>query len=256
MDRLTELKNPNCTVHETKLLPLNIEYTPLKDLITDIDILSTYATSIHKISDPRTITSTKIHAVQDLSLSASGIIKNINNNVKLVKQEVQRLYTIKKETHAQLYNNILSQNMSRLKKYMDQIYVDRSFANDTQTKWDDMTRPNDHILQEQEQLNQNLENTIIDISDRHNEILELERNIKEVYELFNEMALLVNTQGEIIDNIETHVKKGLDMTEKGFTEITIAETYQNKARENMCCILIIVLIVLLIFSGIISAIIS
>lgn len=95
----------------------------------------------------------------------------------------------------------------------------------------------------------NLEDIIANIDDRHSEILKLERNIHEVFELFKDLSLLIDTQGSQIDSIDIHISKSGDFTKAGQVEIVKAEVYHNKARKYQCCcfaILIIILAIVLI----------
>jgi len=91
-----------------------------------------------------------------------------------------------------------------------------------------------------------LQNAVSDIEDRYKDIVKLENSVNQVHKLFLEMAILVQHQGEIIDNIELNIK-----TAKGHVinaEKNIIEAKKNiiSARKKKCCILIIVLVVLLV----------
>lgn len=46
-----------------------------------------------------------------------------------------------------------------------------------------------------------------DVLRKHAEIVKIERSIEEVAELFNDLAILVTAQGEVLDNIEDHVRR-------------------------------------------------
>uniref|UniRef100_A0A8C1WMF5 Syntaxin 2b n=1 Tax=Cyprinus carpio TaxID=7962 RepID=A0A8C1WMF5_CYPCA len=49
-----------------------------------------------------------------------------------------------------------------------------------------------------------------EIESRHKDILQLESSIKELHDMFVDMAMLVETQGEMIDNIEKNVTNAVD----------------------------------------------
>jgi len=52
-----------------------------------------------------------------------------------------------------------------------------------------------------------LANKFGDMEDRYKDIVKLENSVNQVHKLFMEMAILVQHQGEIIDNIEANVKE-------------------------------------------------
>jgi len=95
----------------------------------------------------------------------------------------------------------------------------------------------------------NLEDMVNDIESRHSNILQLEKQVLEVQELFLDLANLVSLQGETIVSIEDHISQSKVYTEDAATHIAEAEDYQKKARKRQCCIVIIVVVVLLVILG-------
>jgi len=95
-------------------------------------------------------------------------------------------------------------------------------------------------------ISETLQDVVRDIEDRHLDILKLERQVLEVYELFKDLATLVDIQQESLDVIENRVAKAKDYVEKGEKELAQAETYQKRSRKKTCCLLIILLIVLIV----------
>ena len=49
---------------------------------------------------------------------------------------------------------------------------------------------------------QQAKQTLVDIEARHKNVLRLENNIKELHDMFVDMAMLMESQGTMIDNIE------------------------------------------------------
>jgi syntaxin 1B/2/3 len=94
-------------------------------------------------------------------------------------------------------------------------------------------------------ISENLQDVVRDIEDRHLDILKLERQVLEVYELFKDLATLVDIQQESLDVIENRVAKAKAYVEKGEKELVKAEGYQKKSRKKQCCLLIILLAVLI-----------
>eukprot|EP00033_Pygsuia_biforma_P000151 GCRY01000195.1.p1 GENE.GCRY01000195.1~~GCRY01000195.1.p1 ORF type:complete len:307 (-),score=82.69 GCRY01000195.1:756-1676(-) len=82
-----------------------------------------------------------------------------------------------------------------------------------------------------------------EIQERHREILRLEQSINELHQLFVDMAILVDAQGNLIDHIEMNISKSVAFTEKGVEEMKKAVKHQKKARKKMCFLIIILLVV-------------
>jgi syntaxin 1B/2/3 len=95
-------------------------------------------------------------------------------------------------------------------------------------------------------ISENLQDVVRDIEDRHLDILKLERQVLEVYELFKDLATLVDIQQESLDVIENRVQKAKSYVEKGEVELVKAEKHQKGARKKQCCLLILLLAILIV----------
>jgi len=92
------------------------------------------------------------------------------------------------------------------------------------------------------------EAALSDIQNRHNEIVKLERILTELHEMFVDMSLMLESQGEVIDGIDTNVQKAMNHTEKAVEELKQARRYQcqyykKQVWMGICCLIIIALIV-------------
>jgi len=83
--------------------------------------------------------------------------------------------------------------------------------------------------------------TLADIEARHNDIIKLETSIRELHDMFMDMAMLVESQGEMIDRIEYHVEHAVDYVQTATQDTKKALKYQSKARRKkfmlLACIL-------------------
>ncbi|XP_031703275.1 syntaxin-11a [Anarrhichthys ocellatus] len=72
---------------------------------------------------------------------------------------------------------------------------------------------------------------------RHKELLELEGRIRDIHELFSQMAQLVEEQGCMLDNIEANVGATQDYVDKATVQIKKAVKYQknNPCKKLFCC---------------------
>ncbi|KAG8597449.1 hypothetical protein GDO81_002284 [Engystomops pustulosus] len=85
-----------------------------------------------------------------------------------------------------------------------------------------------------------------EIESRHKDIMKLESSIRELHDLFMDIAMLVETQGEMINNIEKNVENAVDYIEHAKEETKKAVKYQSKSRRKMIFIIICVVVLLLI----------
>jgi t-SNARE complex subunit (syntaxin) len=87
------------------------------------------------------------------------------------------------------------------------------------------------------------------IEERHVDILRLEQQVHEVYELFRDLATLVDLQQESMDVIERRIRTAGEYTHKAEEELGNAEKLQKKARKCQCYLLgccIVILVVILV----------
>jgi syntaxin 1A len=96
---------------------------------------------------------------------------------------------------------------------------------------------------------QQAKQTLADIEARHADIIKLENSIRELHDMFMDMAMLVESQGEMIDRIEFHVSGALEYVEEAVKDTKKAMEYQRRARRKQLCILICVLITLIFFGS-------
>ncbi|XP_060787259.1 syntaxin-1A isoform X2 [Neoarius graeffei] len=91
-----------------------------------------------------------------------------------------------------------------------------------------------------------------EIESRHKDIIRLESSIKELHDMFVDMAMLVETQGEMIDNIENNIRNAVEYVGKANEEVKKAVRYQKSARRkivhvaicgSVCLILLLIIIV-------------
>ncbi|XP_061599608.1 syntaxin-11a [Cololabis saira] len=76
-----------------------------------------------------------------------------------------------------------------------------------------------------------------EIENRHKELLELEGRIRDIHELFFQMALLVEQQGCMLDNIQANVGATQDYVAKAAVQIKRAVVYKksNPCKKLFCC---------------------
>lgn len=95
-------------------------------------------------------------------------------------------------------------------------------------------------------ISENLQDVVRSIEERHLDILRLEQQVLEIYELFKDLATLVDLQQESLDVIEQHIMKTQAYTEKAEQDLHDAEDYQKKARSRQCCCIMVLMIILVV----------
>jgi len=89
-----------------------------------------------------------------------------------------------------------------------------------------------------------VENAVQDIQSKYEDIKKLEQGVEEIFKLFNDLATLIQLQGEMLDSIEANVQQANDYMGKAIKHLVNAKKWWQKARCKMCCILICVVIIL------------
>jgi len=105
------------------------------------------------------------------------------------------------------------------------------------------------IIMETQQAKQSL----ADIEARHRDIIKLENSIRELHDMFMDMAMLVESQGEMIDRIEFNVEKSVDYVDTAVADTKKALKYQSKARRKKLIIIAIGVAILIVIIIIIAA---
>lgn len=102
-------------------------------------------------------------------------------------------------------------------------------------------------------ISENLQDTIRDIEERHHDIMKLEQQVLEVYELFKDLATLVDLQQESLDVIENRITNAKAYAIKAEDQLMQAEGHQKKARRKKCCLLVVLLVIVVIMLSAIIA---
>ncbi|KEH39018.1 hypothetical protein MtrunA17_Chr2g0322801 [Medicago truncatula] len=85
--------------------------------------------------------------------------------------------------------------------------------------------------------------TVEEIQERHDAVKEIEKKLLDLHQIYLDMAVLVEAQGEILDNIESQVNNAVDHVQRGTTALQSAKKLQKNSRKWMCIAIIILLII-------------
>ncbi|KAK3866926.1 hypothetical protein Pcinc_027557, partial [Petrolisthes cinctipes] len=207
----------------------------LEDIMAEFKVL---ATRVKK----------SINEIAQETQTIDGDNNNANQRIKKTQHSTlsRRFVDVMKEFNI-VQTDYGDKCKSRLKRQLD--ITGRSVTED---ELDDMLESGNveifsqGIIMETQQAKQQL----ADIEARHADIIKLENNIKELYELFMNMAVLVESQGEVVDRIENHVCQAQEYVATAKVETAQAVRYQTKARKKMIligvCLAVLLLIVIII----------
>ncbi|XP_055746912.1 syntaxin-4-like [Salvelinus fontinalis] len=86
-----------------------------------------------------------------------------------------------------------------------------------------------------------------EIESRHDEILKLERSIRDLHDMFQYLAMEVEAQGEMVNRIEANIINSTNYVEKAVADTAKAVTYQNRARNKkiwiaLCCAILLLIL--------------
>uniref|UniRef100_A0A0E0L8D5 t-SNARE coiled-coil homology domain-containing protein n=1 Tax=Oryza punctata TaxID=4537 RepID=A0A0E0L8D5_ORYPU len=88
--------------------------------------------------------------------------------------------------------------------------------------------------------------TLQEIQERHDTVKEIERKLLELQQIFLDMSVLVEAQGEILDNIESQVSGAAEHIQTGTNLLQKARFLQKNTRKWTCIGIVILLIIILI----------
>eukprot|EP00250_Pteridium_aquilinum_P017231 c23516_g1_i1 orf=606-1532(-) len=87
--------------------------------------------------------------------------------------------------------------------------------------------------------------TIMEIQERHDAAMEMEKSLLELHQIFMDMAVLVDSQGEQLNDIEHYVSQANAYIDRGAQQLKSAKQYQRSTRKWMIIALIILLLLIL-----------
>ncbi|XP_076307137.1 syntaxin-1A-like isoform X13 [Tachypleus tridentatus] len=213
------------------------------------------------LSAPQTDEKVK-QELEDLMADIKKSANKVRTKLKVMEQNIEQLeqtsmmsadFRIRKTQHSMLsqrfvevmtdYNKTQTDYRERCKSRIQrQLEISKVTTNDELEEMLESGNPaifTQGIIMETQQAKQ----TLADIEARHNDIIKLENSIRELHDMFMDMAMLVESQGEMIDRIEYQVEHAKDYIEAAKQDTKKALVYQSKARRKQIIIIILVLVV-------------
>ncbi|XP_060795834.1 syntaxin-4 [Neoarius graeffei] len=95
-----------------------------------------------------------------------------------------------------------------------------------------------------------------EIESRHDEILKLEKSIKDLHDMFQYLAMEVEAQGEMVNRIEDNIINSSNYVEKAVDNTTAALVSQKKATKKKLWIAVCIAILILILAIVLAVVFS
>jgi len=95
-------------------------------------------------------------------------------------------------------------------------------------------------------VNDQVKTTYAKVAGKYQDVLALEQSVAELHQMFLDMALLTEQQGELLDQIEFQVKQAGDYIEDANVDVYESIQYQKKIRKKQCIILLIVVVAIIV----------
>ncbi|CCE62190.1 hypothetical protein TPHA_0C00330 [Tetrapisispora phaffii CBS 4417] len=171
-------------------------------------------------------------------IAKDKIIRDIRSSIKEF-QNLQKRYTalikrINEKARLQLENKhaLLVEEENEATQHVGQAPVQIQNKN--------IVIPRESINNEEFAYQQNL------IRQRDEEIINIERGITEINDIFTDLSNVIQDQGMIVDNIEANIYSTLDNTQLASNELNKAMRYQRKS-SKWCLYLLMILTIMLFF---------
>ncbi|CAD8159120.1 unnamed protein product [Paramecium octaurelia] len=89
-----------------------------------------------------------------------------------------------------------------------------------------------------------LTNAVSDIQEKYKDIQQLEKSVQLVRQLWQDLAILVETQGQSTNNIEISLTSAKSYINRAKDELSNAEGDHQSAKKKVCCIILIGVVIL------------
>ncbi|KAD7478180.1 hypothetical protein E3N88_01316 [Mikania micrantha] len=159
----------------------------------------------------------------------NGLRKQLQSSMKSFNELRQKMASEHRETVERRYYTVTGEKP-------DEGVVDKLIS----------TGESETFLQKaiQEQGRGQVMETILEIQERHDALTVIERNLKELHQVFMDMAVLVESQGEQLDDIESHVNRANSFVRNGAHQLQVARKKQLNTRKWTCFGILLLLIII------------
>ncbi|XP_061580385.1 syntaxin-3 [Cololabis saira] len=273
-DRLAQLKEKSDGAGDDIEVPVESEafmddfFVQIEDIRTSIDKMDESVTEIKKLYSSILSAPTPDQKTQDSVETLTNEIKKSANNARNKLKNIERQLESNKDERASADLRIRKSQQAILAKKFVEVMTK---YNEAQMDFRDKSKgrisrqleitgkaTTDDELEEmleggnaavftagitESKINQQALN---EIEARHKDIMRLESSIKELHDMFVDIAMLVENQGGMIERIESNMDQSVGFVERAVADTKKAAKYQQEARRKQmmifCCCVILALI--------------
>ena len=91
-----------------------------------------------------------------------------------------------------------------------------------------------------------VKNAMNDINEKYKELGKLEKNVKELFSMIQELSMIVKNNSEIINSIESNLEGTRDYIAKAADALERAQVEHKKGNSKMCCIAVAIICITLV----------
>ncbi|KAH7654252.1 syntaxin 1B/2/3 protein [Dioscorea alata] len=155
---------------------------------------------------------------------------------KKLKERMSDFQTLRETIH-QEYREVVERRVFTVTgNHADEQTIDRLIE----------TGDSEQIFQKaiQEQGRGQIVETLAEIQERHDAVREIEKKLTDLQQIFLDMAVLIEAQGDMLDNIEAQVTNADDHIQSGIGALQKARRLQKNTRKCTCIAIIILIIII------------
>jgi syntaxin 1B/2/3 len=196
------------------------------------------------------------------SINPKSILNSdFNKSMLQIKQKLEKLKQIKvnveiKNSCEELVNSVIEkfkQKLIEFKKYQDvlnlntrknSIRIIKSFSPDISGENLERVIKNPDEFSRLKILSHESDSIIVnklkDVQEKYQDVLSLEVTVSELHQMFMDFAILVDTQGDMLDRIELGIKEADEYVTQGNDELqsAIKEARKLRMKQLYCCCLV------------------
>ncbi|XP_069047466.1 syntaxin 3b isoform X2 [Lepisosteus oculatus] len=259
-DRLDQLK-ATCDTDDVDEVEISVDnaafmdefFTQIEEIRSSIDKIDENVAEVKKLysvilSAPTTDQKTKddletlTNDIKKMANSVRNKLKSIERNIEQDEERSSADLRIRKSQHSVLsrkfvevmtkYNEAQVDFRERSKGRI-QRQLEITGKNTTDEELEEMLESGNPAIFTAGIIDSSIsKQALSEIESRHKDIVRLESSIKELHDMFVDIAMLVENQGEIVDNIEAQVSKTVDHIAVAKTETKKAVKYQSRSRKG------------------------
>ena len=252
MDRdLLKTLNDEYDTINSAILDIEKEVYPFEEIFTNMEF--TYEKTKKKDLDVQF--KSILVKTKKLNKTVKEYENKINKNVEDIKRVFIPRVKIIKQKYASLLKRIVSVN-EKYNSYNKNANKFSSIANEEEMEIETENKRNQEddsavsaghvMINMQTVANDQVVNVYRDTTSRNAEVEKLANDVRELFEMFQDFAILVSAQHEDIISIENTIEDAQQKVESGNKELVKAIVLQRKARKKSCCIACVCVVVLII----------